>query len=263
MNPVSFEQLISQHRPHIERVLRDIARKYHLASAELDEFRALVDHALERNDYELLRAFDSRSKWETYLTTVVTRLFFGFQADLWGQWRPSQAAQRLGPTATLLEELMVRDSLPLGRAIDMMRTTHRVDLPRHRIEQLARDLGLSTALAPGDGATGYGDAETTAEDPAIQVALRDAMALIQPEDRLLLAMRYVDRQPLTRIAKVLKVDARPLQRRIEQAKEVLRTSLLMQGIAIEDVDAVLLQAETDANSPHRRWWMAVLPRQSH
>ncbi|HXG89729.1 MAG TPA: hypothetical protein VNJ02_15475 [Vicinamibacterales bacterium] len=99
--------------------------------------------------------------------------------------------------------------------------------------------------------------------PSLQIALRDAMALLSADDRLLMTMRYVDHQPITRIAKVLKSDPRPLQRRIEQAKEVLRTSLLTQGIAIEDVDALLLQAEVDANSPHRKWWMMVLARRSH
>lgn len=264
MDTVIFEQLIRQQRPHLRRLVRDISRRYHLAASESTEFTARVDHAFERHDYELLRAFDRRSTWETYLTTVVTRLFFEFQTELWGQWRPSAASQALGPGAMLLEELMMRDRLPLADAAQVMRTTHRVDLSRQRIEELARELGLT-----GDLGVDHGYAEAPgravgagihAHDPAIQVALRDAITLLLPEDRMLLAMRYVDRQPITRIAKLLKADPRPLQRRIEQAKEVLRTSLLTQGIAIEDVDALLLQAEVDASSPHRRWWMLVLPR---
>lgn len=264
MDTAIFEQLIREQQPHVRRLVRDIARRYHLAVPEIEEFTTRVDRALERNDYELLRAFDRRSTWETYLTTVITRLFFDFQTELWGQWRPSAASQALGPGAMLLEELMMRDHLPLTDATELMRSTHRVDLSRHRIELLARELGLTNDLGAHEdrptAADSEGGAEADARDPAIQVALRDAIALLSPEDRMLLAMRYVDRQPITRIAKLLKADPRPLQRRIEQAKEVLRTSLLTQGIAIEDVDALLLQAEVDASSPHRRWWMLVLPR---
>ena len=257
-----FERVLREQRPHVERLVQDIARHYHLASHEIAEFTTVVERTLERNDYELLRAFDRRSTWETYLSTVLTRLFFDFQLGLWGQWRPSAVSTALGPAAMLLEELVLRDHLPLADATELMRTTHRVDLSRHRIQSLARELGLPREFGPHDAAIApEGAADSAAaNDPAIHAALSDAIALLSPEDRLLLAMRYVDRQPITRIAKVLKAAPRPLQRRVEQAKEVLRTSLLTQGIALDDVDALLMQAEVDANSPHRKWWMLVLPR---
>jgi hypothetical protein len=256
-----FERVLREQRPHVARLVQDIARHYHLAAHEITEFSTLVEHTLERNDYELLRAFDRRSAWETYISTVVTRLFFEFQLELWGQWRPSAASQVLGPAAMLLEELVLRDHLPLADAIDLMRTTHRVDLSPHRIELLARELhlpGHRDLHEPSTASGAIAEAEL-AHEPAIRVALSDAIALLSPEDRLLLAMRYVDRQPITRIAKILRAAPRPLQRQIEQAKEVLRSSLLTQQIAIQDVDALLSQAELDANSPHRKWWMLVLP----
>jgi hypothetical protein len=255
-----FERVLREQRPHVERLVQDIARHYHLAAHEIAEFSTLVEHTLERNDYELLRAFDCRSTWETYLSTVVTRLFFDFQLELWGQWRPSAASQVLGPAAMLLEELVLRDHLPLADAIDLMRTTYRVDLSQHRIDLLARELRLPGHRDRGPSASSGAIAEAElAHDPAIGAALSDAIALLSPEDRLLLAMRYVDRQPITRIAKVLRAAPRPLQRQIEQAKEVLRTSLLTQQIPAQDIDALLSQAELDANSPHRKWWMLVLP----
>jgi hypothetical protein len=58
----------------------------------------------------------------------------------------------------------------------------------------------------------------------------------------------------------MKIDARPLQRRIEQAKDVIRTSLRTQGIAEDDIDVLLQHAETESSSPHRKWWTVVLPR---
>jgi RNA polymerase sigma factor for flagellar operon FliA len=254
---VTFEQLIVQQRPHVERVIQDLARRHFLASTEIQEFRAAVERALERNDYELLRAFDGRSTWETYLTTVITRQFFLFQAALWGQWRPSAAALRLGPAAMLLEELVIRDRFPLNDAIDWMRTTHRVDLPRHRLQQLAEQLNV--AGVPG-GKTG--NPAPTGADGELNDALRDALAIVAPDDRLILELRFRDRQPLTRIAAMLKIEVRPLQRRIDTAKDVIRRSLLTQGIAAADVESLLASADSDAAGPHQRWWDFALARPS-
>jgi hypothetical protein len=256
---VTFEQLILQQRPHVERVIHDLARRHFLASAELEEFRGAVERALERNDYELLRAFDGRSTWETYLTTVVTRQFFLFQNALWGHWRPSPDALRLGPAAMLLEELVVRDRFAVHDAVDWMRTTHRVDVPRHKLIQMAERLGIADASS----ARRRGVAPAaSASLPAMNVALQDALALVSPDDRLILELRFRDRQPLTRIAAVLKTDARPLQRRIETAMEVIRRSLLTQGIAAADVEALLTSAESDAVGTHQKWWDLVLARPS-
>lgn len=258
MAPVTFEQLILRQRPHLDHLLRDLARRHYLAAPELEEFRAMVDRALERNDYELLRAFDGRSTWETYLTTVVLRQFFLFQAQLWGQWRPTLAAQRLGAEAMLLEELVDRDKLSVPEAVELMRSRHRVDMPRHRLEHLAAELKL-TGGSHGDAAP---QGDPRARDTRIQAALRDAMALISPDDRLVLEMRFRDRQPLTRIARVLKVEARPLQRRIEQVLDVLRDSLLTQGIAIQDIEVLLRLAESEDAASQQRWWNLVLARPS-
>jgi DNA-directed RNA polymerase specialized sigma24 family protein len=234
-----------------------------LSADEVNEFAAVVDRALERNDYELLRAFEGRSTWETYLTTVITRLFFSFQTELWGQWRPSALAQRLGPTATLLEELALRDRLSFEDAVAVMRTTHRVDVPYHRLERLYRDLHLGRdpdKLAAADRTENEDDERKR----AIESALRDAVALLSPDDRLLLTLRYGDREPITRIAKLLKDDPRPLQRRIDQVKDVIRTSLATQGISGEEIDVILENADADAarRGNQRRWWHAVFPRPS-
>ena len=256
---MTFEQLILQQRPHVEQVIQDLARRHYLAPAEIDEFREAIERVLERNDYELLRAFDGRSTWETYLTTVLTRQFFVFQTALWGQWRPSAAACRMGPAAMLLEELTLRDRIPVQDAIEFMRVRHRVDLPRHRLQQMAAELGVSVSRTP----TSAGANARVLRDARLQSALRDALALVSPDDRLMLELRFRDRQPLTRIAQVLKTEARPLQRRIETATDVIRTSLLTQGIPTEDVEALLRHADSDAVHPDQTWWNSVLSRPSN
>jgi hypothetical protein len=253
---VTFEQLIEQQQPTIDQIVRDLARRHYLAPPEIEEFRAAVEGALERNDFELLRAFDGRSTWATYLGFVLTREFFAFRNALWGHWRPSAAAQRLGPAAMLLEELVVRDRFALADAIDCMRANHRVDLPRHRLVQFADRLGLyapATASAPAE----------TAVDARVRGAMAAALAVISPDDRLILELRFRDRQPLTRIAKLLNIDVRPIQRRLENATQGIRQSLLAHGVAAEQVEALLRQAEHDSSHPQHRWWDSVLLRPSN
>jgi DNA-directed RNA polymerase specialized sigma24 family protein len=255
---VTFDQLLHRQRTHIDSVIYGLARRHYLASAELEEFRGAVDRALERNDFELLRAFDGRSTWETYLTTVITRQFYLFQGALWGQWRPTPGAVRHGPAAVLLEELVVRNRFPLHDAIDWMREAHRVDYSRHKLTQLAEQLGL-----PGAGVARRARAvQADAPSPEIKRALDQALALVSPDDRLMLELRFRDGQPLTRIAALLKMDARPLQRRIDTALKVIRDSLIAQGLAADLVERTLRNAERDAAGAYQSWWDSVFARPS-
>jgi hypothetical protein len=252
---VTFEQLIDQQRPHIEQVVADLGRKYFLAPSESDEFRRVVTLALERNDYELLRAFDGRSTWETYLNTVLTREFFAFQLTLWGEWRPSPQAERRGSVAILLEELVVRDQVAVAEAIELMRTRYRVDLTRYRIGELARELRLVSGDEQPHSAT---LSPALRSDPRLQTAITNAMTLFDADDRLLVELRFRDRQPMARIARLLKTSVRPLQRRVDMVKEVIRRSLLAQGIAMADVEALLRYADGEFVHPHQEWWNLVL-----
>jgi hypothetical protein len=254
---VTFDELLLEKHQSIDQVIQDLARRHHLSSAEIEEFRGAVSRALERNDYELLRAFDGRQTWATYLRTVITREFFTFQLALWGQWRPTPTAVRLGPAAMLLEELMSRDRFSVTDAIDWMRTTHRVDLPRHRLMEMAEQLGLSATKPEA-----HAGVARVSVDTRMRAALADALALLTPDDRLILELRFRERQPLTRIAAIMKLDVRPLQRRIDTAADVVRKSLLMQGVEVSDVEAMFAGADVGTTASPHKWWHLVTARPS-
>jgi hypothetical protein len=254
---VTFDELLLEKHQAIDQVIHDLARRHFLSSAEIEEFRGAVSRALERNDYELLKAFDGRQTWATYLRTVITREFFTFQLALWGQWRPSHTAVRLGPAAMLLEELVSRDRFSVTDAIDWMRTTHRVDLPRHRIMELAEQLSLA-----GTQASLRSGSAAVHSDARMRSALADALALLTPDDRLILELRFRERQPLTRIAAIMKLDVRPLQRHIDTAAEVVRKSLVMQGIDVTDVEALFADADVAPATRHHKWWHLVTARRA-
>ena len=80
---MTFEGLIDEQRTHIEQVVRALSRRNYLTDAQGALFRSAVLKSLQGNAFELLRAIDGRSTWETYLTTVISREFFLFQGVLW------------------------------------------------------------------------------------------------------------------------------------------------------------------------------------
>ncbi len=256
---MTFDQLILQQRPHIEQVTRDLCRRHYLAPAEIEDFRAAVYRSLERNDYEALKEFDGQTTWESFMTLVISREFFLFQQSLWGLWRPSLAATRLGAAAVLLEELVVRDGVLISDAVEIMRGMHRVDLPRHRLLEFATQLRLSDTPRRAEGGADRRE-EHEIPNGTLEAALRAAVLLLSPDDRLILELRFRDGQPLTRIARLMKIEARPLQRQIDQATEVIRQSLLAAGIAQNDVESLLRQVDDESTLPSRKWWQVVLSR---
>jgi hypothetical protein len=256
---VTFDQLIVQQRPHIEQVIRDLCRRNYLAPAEIDDFRGAVYLKLERNDYEVLKEFDGQTTWESFMTLVISREFYLFQQLLWGQWRPSAAATRLGAAAVLLEELVIRDGVLISDAVEIMRSMHRVDLPRHRLLEFATQLRLSDTprrVHPAEERR----QEQEIPNGKLEAALRAAVSLLSPDDRLILELRFRDCQPLTRIARLMKIEARPLQRQIDQATDIIGRSLLAAGIAQNDIGRLLRQADDDSTLPSRKWWDVVLSK---
>ena len=250
---VTFEGLIDEQRTHIEQVVRALSRRNCLTDAQSALFRSAVLKSLQGNAFELLRAFDGRSTWETYLTTVISREFFLFQGVLWGQWRPSRTAQQLGAVAVLLEKLVRSDGMRVSDAIQVMRALHRVNEPRHRLLRMAHKLRLAepnAGVAPRERSAGF--------DERHHAALRHALTLLAPDDRLIIELRVRDLQPLTRIAAMLGVGVTHVSDRLDRAKGAIGESLLGQGIAREHVHGLLQNVEHDQAHPHRKWWCAAL-----
>jgi hypothetical protein len=251
---VTFEGLIDEQRTHIEQVVRDLGRRNYLTALQTDQFRATVLRSLQGNDFELLRAFDGRSTWETYLITVISREFFLFQGCLWGQWRPSRSAQQLGAAAVLLEKLVRCDGHGVSDAIQMMRTLHRVPEPRHRLLRMSQRLRLADSSVEASGAK----QRQPAFDERHEAALRQALTRLSPDDRLIIELRVRDLQPLTRIALMMGLEVTRLSDVLEHAKECIGESLLEQGIARDQVNGLLQHVEADPAHPQHKCWCAAL-----
>ena len=245
--------------PVIDDVTAQVCRRHRLAAAEADDFRSDVRlHFIERN-YEVLRKFEGRCALATYINVVVQRLFLDFRNRLWGRWRPSTDARRLGPTAILIERLVTRDGWSLDQALEQVKVNHQIELDD---THLAFCNTLS-ARAPGRRMVSEDDAaEIASTGPAaddnvvkaerdfaikrVQAALERARQGLPAMDRLILKMRFDDRAAVSDIARALHLEQRPLYRTIDRLLKTVGAAMVADGISQADIDALI-------NAPAIEW----------
>ena len=95
--------------PVVDEVTAQLCRRHRLTSDESDGFRSEVRLHFSQRDFDLLRRFEGRSRLQTYLTVVISRLFLDYRTRLWGRCRPSTEATCLGPSAVPIATLVVHD----------------------------------------------------------------------------------------------------------------------------------------------------------
>jgi len=235
-----------------------LAHRHRLGVEQQDELESYVRLRLIERDYAILRQFEGRSSLRTYLAVVVPRLFVDFCNREWGKWRSSAQAKRLGRNARLLEELLYRDGLALDEARRVL-AERGVDLSERQAEELARALPPRMRSRPVWVAASDEVAEPLDPHPSAEssLLLRHAQATIaralaasfrrlQPQERLLLRHRFVDRLSVVAIARVQGGAARTLDRRLRQLLVQLRRDLIQAGIDPGDLGSLLAgMAESD------------------
>jgi RNA polymerase sigma factor (sigma-70 family) len=246
-----LEQTFLAHLQLVDRIVAIQARRHGLAHADADDFRAWVRERLVADDYAVLRKFGGRSSLQTYLVTVIANLFRDFRNSRWGRWRPSAAAKRMGPAAVRLEELVVRDGIPLREAAEVLRSNG-LSLGDHELARMAAALPARTHtgevsldaigdLADVDQGAGTGAVEQELAR-TVERTIRELVAELPGEDALILRMRFWDDVSVADIARMLRLDQKALYRRIERLQARLREALALRGID-RSVAADILSAE--------------------
>jgi RNA polymerase sigma factor (sigma-70 family) len=244
------EQLYLGHLELIKQVIDFSCRRCPFSRQEKEDFGQHVHEKLIENHYARIRQFRGRSSFRTYLTTVLQRLLQDYQNSIWGKWRPSAEAERLGPVAMWLERLLVRDERPLVEACQVLRLNHRVELSVAELTDLAAKL-------PPRNLRHFVSEESLQAEPSrelppdrrleakergqvrriLYAALQRAIAELPADDRRLIRMWTEIK--VADIARMLGVEQKPLYRRIEKILEKLRKSLERQGIRRQDIEEVL------------------------
>ena len=237
--------------PVIDDVTAHVCRRHRLSAAEADEFQSDVRLHFIENNYEVLRRFEGRCALATYVTVVAQRLFFDWRNRMWGRWRPSSEAKRLGPTAILLERLIVRDGWTIDQSLDMLRVNHQIEIDdtirefcntltaRMPARRLVSEDDASEVASPGPSAD---DNVLLAERDflakRVRAALDRARQSLSAMDRLILKMRFDDGMAVSDIARTLHLDQRRMYRTIEQRLKAVGAAMLAEGISRAEIDAL-------------------------
>lgn len=246
MTPAEY---FEQNLPLIERVMAFVARRGHVSPNDIDDFKSYALVRLIENEYRILGQFAERSSLPTYLTVVLHRLLLDYRIALWGKWRPSAQAERLGPDAIALERLRERDRLSREEAIEQLiaESGGRLDrealdaldaqLPQRTRRQMVDEPALDLVVDPAPGPEAVVvRIERRGAKVRLGQALQSALSRLSPEDRLLVRLRFVIGLTMPQIAKRLGVvDIKPLYRRVERVCTLLRQDLEAQGITASQI----------------------------
>jgi hypothetical protein len=236
----------------IKRIVDYACRRSRLRPEDKDEFLSKVHVKVMEDGYAVIRRFEGRdnAKLDTYLTTVVNRFLLDFLDHLWGKWRESAEAHRLGGVAERLEQLINRDGYTFDEACEILRTNEKVELS---VPQLA-DLGAK--LPPrarrefvGEGPLRFKPARELPPDQQLEEkelegmrlrvykALHRTLDTLSSDDRLFVKM--LGKFSIADIARIWKVDQKPLYRRRDKLLKSLKKEMERQGVRREEVNAIL------------------------
>jgi RNA polymerase sigma factor (sigma-70 family) len=262
---VTDETLFLSNLPVIDEVVAQVCRRHRLSASETEDFASDVHlHFIERN-YERLRRFEGRSSLKTFITVCVQRCFLDYRNRLWGKWRPSAEAARLGPEAILLERLVVRDGWSVEQAGEALKLNHGIAIDeklaplclrlaqrqpaRERVPDEEADRLESPAPAPDANVV---RAEQDFLAKRVRAACARACESLGAEDRLVLRLRF-DEVPVADIARALHLNQKRLYRTIERLLADLRARLEADGITRDEMRTLFASgAFAGVDSPHHQ-----------
>lgn len=244
------EALFLEHLGLIERVAAIVCRQHGIWGADAEDFAASVKVKLMENDYAALRGYRAEAKMGTYLSAVATRHLHDLVREKKGRWRPSAAAERLGPPAGELEALVFRDGYRLDQAGELLRTAGRTSLTDRELARLLERLppraplrprevpaeaALGTAQDPSRADERVAASEAEARRERIDGALRRALAKLTSEEQIIVRMHLVDGKTVADVARALGLEQKALYRRVDRLRALLREHLGQEGVGPQDV----------------------------
>lgn len=251
------EELFRSSVELVRGVLEATGRRGALSAHEVEDFVSWAQLKLIENDYRVLRLYSGRCALSTYLRTVARRLLLDYRNSLWGKWRPSACARRMGPEAVALERLRARDGFSFDEAVSILQHNPRIAMSRDKLERLAELLpprvarrqvneGALVTLAvdrhPGEAMEDEERARTARKATAL---LGDALDELSDEDRLLLSLHFREGRTIAAIAAKLGVAQRSLYSRRDRCLRLLKRYLERFGLTRSEVFDMLGRANVD------------------
>ncbi len=137
--------LYLQHLEAINRIAESLCKRNGVFGADAEDFASEVRLRLLEDDYVVIRKHRGDSSMTTFLTVVIANLFRDFRIKMWGKWRPSAEARRLGDAAVLLETAMYRDGCSFDEACRLLEQSGRANVDRTELRKISEKLPFRTA----------------------------------------------------------------------------------------------------------------------
>jgi RNA polymerase sigma factor for flagellar operon FliA len=247
---VAAEEVFLTNLCLIDRAIGYVCHRNRVGRDEEEEFGSYVKIKLIESNYAIIRKFEGRSAFSTYMTTVVQRMFFQYRVQMWGKWRPSAQARRLGDKGITLERLLTRDGHTYSEAVAVLTAGAPPAFTAEEIEAIYVRLPIRQPRPVLVAAM-----ENTDNGPSIEPALFSgeraviarhtaetidaAIATMESEDQLILRMRFWNGKKIPDIARALGLDDKKLYKRIGKLLAQLKFTLEGAGVVAADACELL------------------------
>lgn len=255
----SLERLLVDQLATIERAIRFACQRAALRDQEAEDFASAVKLKLIENDYAILRKHDLRASFAGYIAVVVQRLLLDYRVTQWGKWHASAEAKRLGEPAITIEAMLIRDGRTIEEIVPVL-LRRWPDLTPVGIDAIARSLPYRIRRArPVDiefAADAIGADDLSVHDAAFEkdrlqlsrrvaAIVRETMTELDEHDRLVFRLKFEGAMSIADISRTLRVEQKPLYRRLQRALARIRSRLQRAGIEAEDAHELLGAPGTD------------------
>lgn len=237
--------LLETHLSLIQRKLYRLSWRSGLPACDAEEFRSWALFRLVSDNYRILGRWQGRSSFSTFLTVVLVNLMRDYRTHVWGKWRPCAASRRGGKEYVLLEQLLVRDGLTEGEAVERLCTQHGISLAPAELERMAsalprrherRRVGeeeLSKIPIDGQVESRLEEEERARAANRLQELLVPLLQSLPAEDRLLLKLHFFDGLSMAAISRLLRRPQRELYSARDRCLKKIRRALTEAGMGVD------------------------------
>jgi RNA polymerase sigma factor for flagellar operon FliA len=261
--PETGEAIFASQLELIDRVIAWVSHRNRLNTTDSEDFASHARLKLIEDDYAILRKFQRRSSLKTFLNITLQRIYIDYLIAARGKWRPSAAALELGHVAILLEKLLFHDGYTVDQAFEILTTNHGFDVTRAYIETVVTQLPVRPKRgeesddeleqrpsgASADVLVSQQERRRAAE--RILRVLREQLALLSEQDRLIVRLHFEEGMSFAQIAKLLQLDQKSLYPRKSQLLQKLQDGLVAAGVSRVEVRD-LLGEPVDVTGPDGR-----------
>ena len=222
-------EILVQNLPQIERIIRSICWRKGLGKEDTEDLVGEVMLRLIDDDYAVIRNFEGRSSFNTYIAAMGMRLVIDYRRREWGKWRTSAEAKRLGDLATALDRMINRDHNSMSEAFDDLGKKF-PGLTRAQLESLAArmparvprlhvDLEEAASVAAPVSGVDPIHSDTARRLSETVSSLVDRLP---EEDQLLVRLCFDVGLTVAEIARTLHIDQTPLYPRLRKLFRAMR-----------------------------------------